>query len=173
MSIAPSTKIKIGLPSIEIKYLAKSNEMTYDEVLSTINEMLLYVLDELLLELEKWINKYVPKRTGQLRESLIANLYSSAVKNGLMRVILGTNLDYAEDVAEMSTMQVRHSGEKGYAYYYSNYGPITLYDPQAIGNFWEELLEYAKEKCMNILQRAIDEYFAGTGKLMRMVRGKL
>jgi len=173
MSIAPSTKIKIGLPVIEIKYIAKSTEMTYDKVLSTINDMLLYVLDELLLELERWINKFVPKRTGQLRDSLIANLYSSRVKNGLMRVILGTSLDYAEDVAEMSTRQVRHFGEEGYAYYYSESGPIILDDPQAIGNFWEELLKYAKEKCMNILQRAIDEYFKGTGKLMRMVRGKL
>ena len=173
MSISPSTKIKIGLPVIEIKFLAKSNEMSYAEVLFTINEMLLYVLEQLLLELEIWINKFVPKRTGQLRDSLIANLYSSEVKKGLMRVILGTHLDYAEYVADMSTMQVRHFGEKGYAYYYSSNGPIILDDPNAIGNFWEELLKYAKERCMNILQRAIDEYFAGTGKLMRMVRSRV
>ena len=147
--------------------------MSYEEVLFTIQEMLEYVLEQLLLELEFWINKFVPKRTGQLRESLIANLYSSQVKKGLMRVILGTNLDYAKDVADMSTTQVRHFGEEGYAYYYSHYGKITLDDPQAIGNFWEELLKYAKEKCMFILQRAIDEYFAGTGKLMRMVRSRI
>lgn len=173
MSITPSTKIKIGLPVIEIKYLAKQNELTYEEVLFTINEMLLYVLEELLLELENWINKFVPKATGQLRDSLIANLYSSSVKKGLMRVILGTHLDYAEDVAAMSTMKVRHFGEKRYAYYYSASGPIILDDPQAIGNFWEELIKYAQERCMNILQRAIDEYFVGTGKLMRMVRSRV
>ena len=172
MSITPSTKIKIGLPVVEIKFVAKSNEMSYAEVLYTIHEMLLYVLDELILELEIWINKKVPKATGQLRDSLIKNLQSSSVKKGLMRVILGTNLDYAEDVAEMSTMKVRHFGEKSYAYYYGESGPIILDDPEAIGNFWEELLKYAQERCMNILQRAIDEYFAGTGKLMRMVRGR-
>lgn len=173
MSITPSTKIKIGLPVIEIKYLAKQNAISYDEVLSTIHDMLLYVLDELIVELEIWINKFVPKRTGQLRESLIANLHSSSVKMGLMRIILGTHLSYAEDVSDMSTMQVRHSGEKGYAYYYGESGPIILDDPQAIGDFWEELIKYAQERTMNILQRAIDEYFKGTGQLMKSVRGKI
>lgn len=156
MSITPSTKIKVGLPVIEIKFLAKGNEMTYEEVLNTIHEMLLYVLDELILELELWINKYVPMATGRLRESLISELHTSSVKKGLMRIILGTYISYAEDVAEYSTMQVRHD-----------------IDPQAIGNFFEELIKYAQERCMNILQRAIDEYFVGTGKLMRMVRSRV
>ena len=135
--------------------------------------MLLYVLDELIRELEMWINKFVPKRTGQLRYTLIENLHSSFVKLGLMRIILGTDVGYAEDVADMSTMQVRHSGQIGYAYYWREHGKIILDDPNAIGNFWEELLKYAKERCTNILQRAIDEYFKGTGKLMRMVRGRV
>ena len=173
MSISPSTKIKVGLPVVEIKYLAKQNQLTYQQVLTLIHDMLLYVLDELIFELKIWINTKVPKRTGQLRESLIKNLESSRVKGGLMRLILGTHVSYAEDVAEMPTSTVRHSGEKGYAYYYGNYGKITLDDPRAIGNFWEELLKYAKERAMSTLQRAIDEYFKGTGKLMKMVRGRV
>lgn len=156
MAITPSTKIKVGLPVIEIKYLAKQNEMDYEEVLKTIHEMLLYVLDELIPEIEEWINDYVPMDTGRLRQSLIRELKTSSVKKGLMRIILGTFLSYAEDVAEYSTMQVRHDK-----------------DPEAIGNFWEELQKFAKERCMSILQRAIDEYFKGTGKLMRMVRGRM
>ena len=173
MSITPSTKIKVGLPTLQIKYLAKSTEMSFDEILGMINDMLMYVLDELIRELEIWIKSKVPKRTGQLRDSLIANLHSSRVKLGLMRIILGTNLDYAEDVNEMSTRIVRHSGEPAYAYYYGHYGKITLNDPQAIGGFFDALLKFAKERTMFILQRAIDEYFKGTGKLMRMVRGRL
>ncbi len=173
MSISPSTKIKVGLPVLEIKYLAKQNAVTYQEVLTLIHDMLLYVLDELIFELEIWIKNKVPKRTGQLRQSLLDNLHSSFVKLGLMRIILGTHLEYAEDVAAMSTMQVRHSGEPGYAYYYGHHGKIMLEDPQAIGNFWDELLKYAQERTMFILQRAIDEYFKGTGKLMRQVRGRV
>ena len=156
MSIPPSTKIKIGIPTLQIKYLAKENALTYDEVMTLIHDMLLYVLDELILELEIWINSKVPMDTGRLRNDLLFSLKSSSVKLGLMRIILGSNLSYAEDVDEYTTMQVRHDK-----------------DPEAIGNFWDELMKYAQERTMFILQRAIDEYFKGTGKLMKMVRGKL
>lgn len=166
-------RTKIGLPVIKIKYLAKNNELEFEEVLALFHNMLLYVLDELLFELRIWIKTKVPKRTGQLRDNLLKQLDSSRVKKGLMRIVLGTNIDYAPKVAEMTTAQVRHSGEKGYAYYYGEYGPIILDDPEAIGNFWEELMDYAQERTMVILQRAIDEYFAGTGKLIKEVRGAM
>jgi len=164
---------KVGLPVIQIKYIAKGNKLSFEEVLALMHNMLLYVLDELLVELEVWIKEKVPKATGQLQDNLLANLKSSTVKKGLMRVVLGTDIGYAQEVADMSTAQVRHSGEIAYAYYYGKSGKIILDDPQAIGNFWKELIAYAQERRTNILQRAIDEYFAGTGKLMRSVRGKI
>lgn len=166
-------RTKIGLPDIKIKFIAKNTEVDFAEIVALIHNMLLYVLDELIFELKAWINKKVPKRTGQLRDNLLKHLESSNVKKGLMRLVLGTDIQYAPDVAEMSTRQVRHSGEKGYAYYYGHHGKINLNDPQAIGDFWNELLEFAKDRCMFILQRAIDEYFAGTGKLMKSVRGAI
>ena len=166
-------RTKIGFTSIKIKYLAKGNVLTYDEILALLHSMLLYVLDELILELKIWIKTKVPKRTGQLRNNMLAQLDSSNVKKGLMRLVLGTNIDYAPQVAEMTTAMVRHVNEVGYAYYYGKSGKIILNDPQAIGNFWEELLEYAEERTMFILQRAIDEYFAGTGTLIKQVRGKI
>ncbi len=173
MSISPSTKSKVGLSVVEIKFLAKGNKLTYNEVLTLIHDMLLYVLSELIFELEIWIKNKVPKRTGQLRDSLLETLHTSDVVSGELNLKLGTMLFYAEDVAAMSTMQVRHSGEASYAYYYGHRGKIMLEDPQAIGNFWDELQRYSKERLMNILQRAIDEYFKGTGKLMREVRGRV
>ena len=166
-------RTKVGLTVIKIKYLAKGTELTYDEVALLFHSMLLYTLDELLFELRIWIKSKVPKRTGQLRENLLKHLESSNVKKGLMRLVLGTNIDYAPDVAKMSTAQVRHSGEVGYAYYYTKSGKIILDDPEAIGNFWEELMDYAQERTTSILQRAINEYFAGTGKLMKAVRGAI
>ena len=162
-----------GIPVIQIKYLAKNTEVDYEDIVVLLHNMFLYVLDELLFELRIWITTKVPKATGQLRDSLLRNLESSTVKKGLMKLVLGTNIDYAPKVAEMSTRQVRHSGEKGYAYYYGEHGKITLDDPQAIGNFWEELMKYAQERTMFIMQRAIDEYFGGTGKLIKGVRGAL
>ncbi|KKN18806.1 hypothetical protein LCGC14_0952100 [marine sediment metagenome] len=166
-------RTKIGFTSIKIKYLAKGNVLTYDEILALLHSMFLYVLDELILELKIWIKTKVPKRTGQLRDNMLRQLDSSNVKKGLMRLVLGTNIDYAPQVAEMTTTMVRHVNEVGYAYYYGKSGKILLNDPQAIGNFWEELLEYAEERTMFILQRAIDEYFAGTGTLIKQVRGKI
>ena len=163
-------RTKKGFTTIQIKYLAKGNVLTYAEILALLHSMLLYVLDELLFELRIWINTKVPKRTGQLRENMLIHLKTSNVKKGLMRLVLGTNIDYAPKVAEMTTGQVRHVNEIGYAGYYGITGPILLNDPQAIGNFWEELLQYAEERTMFILQRAIDEYFAGTGTLMKHVR---
>jgi len=166
-------RTKVGLPVIKIKYLAKGNELSFEEVLALFHNMLLYVLDELMAELRIWINTKVPKRTGQLRDNLLRNLESSNVKKGLMRIVLGTDIQYAPDVAEMSTVQVRHSGEVGYAYYWGKHGKLILDDPAAIGNFWEELIKYAKEKKMSILDRAINEYFAGTGTLIKSVRGSV
>ena len=166
-------RIKKGATVLEIKYLAKGSTLTFDEILALYHNMLLYVLDELLFELKIWINTKVPKRTGQLRENMLKHLETSNVKKGLMRILLGTNIDYAPKVAEMTTGQVRHSGEIGYAGYYGITGPIVLNDPQAIGNFWEELLKYADERTEFIMQRAIDEYFKGTGTLIKQVRGKI
>lgn len=166
-------RTKVGLPDIKIKFIAKNTEVDFAEILALLHNMLLYVLSELIFELKIWINTKVPKRTGQLRDNLIKHLESSNVKKGLMRLVLGTNIDYAPDVADMSTRQVRHSGEKGYAYYYGHHGKIDLNDPQAIGDFWDELMEYAQERTMFILQRAIDEYFKGTGKLMKAVRSDI
>lgn len=166
-------RAKKGATVAEIKILVKGSTLTFDEVLALYHSMLLYALDELLAELKVWIKKKVPKRTGQLQDNLLKNLESSNVKKALMRVVLGTNIDYAPDVAEMSTSQVRHSGELAYAYYYGKHGKIYLNDPEAIGNFWEELIDYSQERMMSILERAIGEYFAGTGTLMRDVRGKI
>jgi len=163
---------KTGLTVVKIKYIAKGATLTFEEILALLHNMLLYVLDELLFELRVWINTKVPKRTGQLRENLLKHLETSGVKKGLMRIVLGTDIRYAPDVAKYSTSQVRHSGEIGYAGYYGITGPISLWDPEAIGNFWEELMKYAEERTELIKQRAIDEYFGGTG-LMRVIRGAI
>lgn len=164
-------RAKKGATVAEIRFLVKGSKLTFDEVLALYHSMLLYALDELMADLRAWIIEKVPKRTGQLQDNLLKNLKSSNVKKALMRVVLGTNIDYAPDVAEMSTSQVRHSGELAYAYYYEKHGKIYLNDPKAIGNFWEELIDYAQERMKNILERSIGEYFAGTGKLIKAVRG--
>ena len=173
MSLDPKTHIKMGIPTDQIKYIAGHSKLTYDQVLILIRNVLEDTLSDVIMDLELWIKSKVPKRTGQLRESLIANLHSSRVKNGLLRLILGTHLDYAAKVASYSTSQVRHMREKGYAYYYGHYGRITLDDPRAIGNFFDKMLEFAKERVDVRLIEAKNRYLGSSGKPGRMIRTRL
>ena len=61
----------------------------------------------------------------------------------------------------MTTKQVRHSGEIGYAYYYGEYGKIILNDPEAIGGFFDYLIEFAKERVLINLMKVKKKYQAG------------
>ena len=147
--------IQVGTQAPEILFLIKSNLLKYDNVLQTIQDMLQYVLDELSGLLTVWINSKVPKDTGLLRSDIENSLKTnSEISTYILKMLLKTDLEYAERVAAMDTWQVRH-----------------VVDPEAIGNFWMELELYIKEMLMTILQRSIDEYFGGIGKLMTMVRG--
>jgi len=166
-------RLKKGATLAQIKLYVKGTAMTQEEALTVFHAMLIYVLDQIKKELKAWILKFVPKRTGQLQDNMLRQLESSSVKKGLMRLVLGTNIDYAPKVAEMSTSQVAHDQEVGYAYYWGASGRLILDDPDAIGDFWEELKKYTIESLQSILARAIGEFFKGTGKVLTNVRGNL
>jgi len=157
---------KIGVKKAQIKYIAgKNKNLSYEQVLDIIISLLEEILELTLIDLEDWIETYVPKRTGQLRDNLLRNIRSSRVRNGVLRIIIATSIDYAEKVNEMTTAQVRHtdtdrehSGKKAYAYYYGHYGPITLDDPYAVGGFFEELVEFAKDRVIMNLAKMKSKY---------------
>lgn len=160
MSITPSTKQTIGIEKAKIQYIAGKRNITYNQVLTLIRNILHETLDLTIKDLEGWIKKKVPKRTGQLRDNLIKNLHSSRVVQGIARLIMGTNIDYAEDVNQYTTQQVRHKGEVGYAYYYGHYGKIMLYDPEAIGHFWDFMRVYARTRILYNLAKVKKKYLA-------------
>lgn len=131
-------------------------------------------------DLEAWIKKKVPKRTGKLRDSLIKNLHSSSVIGGILKLMMGTKVKYAEDVNDYTTQQVRHrntkrehhwayydtkSGRKryhpkAYAYYYGYHGEITLNDPEAIGHFWDFMRVYARTRILYNMAKVKKKYLA-------------
>lgn len=166
VSLRPKTRERAGARAPELRYIAKKRPLTYEQVKTLVNNLLREVLDSVVRELEEWIRSRVPKRTGQLRDSLLANLSSSRVVGGVLRLILGTSLDYAEYVDDMSTAQVRHSGEEGYAYYYGHYGRVALDDPQAVGNFFGRLRDYASRRVSANLAKAKARYL-GPGAPLR------
>ena len=180
----------VNISSGNITRLAREAQISKRQfitlVQSVLNETLQLVLDDMRL----WILRFVPKRTGQLRFSLLKELESSKVRDGVLIFIIGTHVDYARKVNEMSTSQVghsshkEHSGKWAYAYYYthrrrgpkvgrkkygvgkryrgpSNYR-IYLYDPEAVGGFWDALLKYLKARVLIHLKKAMKGQYGDT-----------
>ena len=157
MSIQPGTKAKVSVPKAQITYMAKNSKYTYEQMVQLIKIILNDVLIDTKKDLVIWIKSKVPKRTGQLRKDLIEWLDGSTISKGIMRLVMGTYLPYAEDVAQMTTSQVRHSGEVGYVYYPNKMGirgRVILNDPRAIGFFWDKMMTFAKERVAINLIRA-------------------
>lgn len=157
---------KIGIQKARIEYIVgKTKGLNYEQVIEIIKSFLEEILELTLVDMEAWIETYVPKRTGQLRDNLLRNIRSSRVRDGVLRIIISTSIDYAEKVNEMTTAQVQHegtdrehSGKKAYAYYYGHYGPITLNDPDAIGSFFDELVAFAKERVFMNMAKMKSKY---------------
>ena len=133
-------------------------EITYPAAVAVLDMILTYALKLTIAHLYEWIDEKVPKRTGQLRDSLKINLKTSTVKNKLLKLYFGTHLDYAGFVNDMTTSQVAHDGEVGYAYYYGHYGKIILDDPNAIGGFFDAMIEEARLTLQLMIPYAIRVY---------------
>jgi len=169
MSIKPGTKAKVSVPKAQISYMAKNSKYSYQQIIKLIQNILEDVLKDTKVALKEWIDNKVPKRTGQLRFMLKTWLDGSNVGEGLLQLVIGTNLDYAEDVDAMTTSQVRHNKEWGYVYYPNIFGissktrprgskKILLDDPRAIGGFWDKMIEFAKEELDKNLIRAKNKH---------------
>jgi len=173
MSFATRTHYKIGFEKSDITYIAgKQSKLSYSQLVQLINQILKKTLKDTIFDLEMWIDKKVAKRTGKLRKDLKLELQSSFVKNFLLRLKLGTHITYATFVNEMSKLRLRHINEKGYAYYGGHHGEIVLNDPQAVANFYEKMIVYAKERLEINFARAKAMYLGGTGKAGRMLQSR-
>lgn len=105
--------LKYGIKSSDIKQIAQKNaNLTVKEAEAIITKILEETTKLVLKDLKKWINKFVPKRTGQLRKNLLLNLKGSKVKSFLMVFIVRTSIDYAAQVNAYSTAQVQHKNAK-------------------------------------------------------------
>lgn len=147
--LSPQTRITIKVQKDQITYLANKTEMSYEDIKIRIRWMLEFIKKNLLDELIKWIDVYVPKRTGQLRELLKQWLNGSNIANQVLRIVIGTNLPYAGRVEGMETLNVRHTGEVGYVYYPNIFGirgKVLLQDPSAVGHFFTELMKFAVDR---------------------------
>jgi hypothetical protein len=172
-SIAPKTRAKVSVPKAKIKYMAKNSSYTYEELIILIKAILEDVLSDTITELDIWIDSKVPKRTGQLRHMLKQWIKGSTIHKGILRMVLGTNLPYAEDVNKMTTSQVRHHGQVGYVYYPNLFkirGRVILNDPRAVGSFFDKLIEFTKERLDINLIKAKNKHLGSAVKINRSIR---
>lgn len=170
ITLAPRTYAKVGIDEILIKFKAADKELeTIDEVELYIQELLDEALEITITETRAWINTYVPKRSADLRVSLINFLEKSIPPAGTIgelrgiRLVLGVGaeINYAKYVNEMTTKQVQHAGtfrEHSGKRAYSKGRRVYLYDPKAIGGYHDEMVIYAKERFQTNLDKAIYKF---------------
>jgi len=169
-SYPTSTVHKVGIKADAIKYIVAHSKLTSAQVKAIFQQVLERTLSDTKFELTQWINSKVPKRTGQLRESLLRELNSSRVTGTILYLVIGAMVPYATQVNAYTTSNVRHlgtmyehSGKKAYANYGGHHGPIYLDDPRAVGQFWDKLMTFIKERLFINLAKAKYEIAGGQG----------
>ena len=165
-TFVPRTYEKIGIEEALIQYkLGRRIIPSADIVKKLIQTFLNAALKKTIEETIIWINTFVPKRSGDLRQSLIKYLERSipppAASGELrgIRLVLGAGAEifYAAYVNEFTTKQVAHKGtfrehyvdyttKKGVEHHpraYSKGRRIWLYDPKAVGGYHDKMIAYA------------------------------
>ncbi len=129
--------------SVQLKFKVVDKTYTGDQLTNKYREILILAIRSLLIPTIDWINKYVPKRTGQLRDSLINWINDHWIVDDVgLKASLNTDVEYAFDISGDASHKgtwYEHSGAPAVAYYYNNYGRIFLDDPQAI-TMWSGLM---------------------------------
>ena len=161
----------VGSQVAQIGVQIGNDFIQYQDIEARVKEMYEYILSEIRLRLVSFIRNQVPKRTGQLRGSLLVSLYSSSItSDGELLISLGSQLNYAQHVNNMPTWKVRHTAQKDYAHYGGWSGTIILSDSQAIGHFADVMFEIVDDMLTNLWQRGVDKYFEKSGNLGKELR---
>lgn len=154
--IIPRTRAWVKIEDIEIKCVIGKRNYTVEEVKTFIQKILDETLELTITEIEEWINEFVPKRSGDLRESLLKFLAKSRPPPSTgelrgARLILGVGAEifYAKYVIDMEDSNVQHdatwrehSGKKAY----SKGVPVFLDDPSALANYHDAMVEFGIER---------------------------
>lgn len=157
--------------SVDSQYsysLGNLKGLTMAGVKQIILDILNLILQYTVSDLKEWVNVKVPKATGALRQTIIASLDKSTVYGGKVILVFGSDLDYADYVNDFSTSQVAHSGEQRYVY--KGLPPITLNDPDAVGNWFDEMKLYAIER-LTYNSDTITRYILGS--VANIVQGSI
>ena len=173
VTLAPRTYAKVKSTEQLITFVAGRRKLdTADQVKSYAQELLDEALSITIEETKEWINTFVPKRSADLRVSLIKYLERSIPPSSTIgelrgiRLVLGVGaeIDYAKYVNEMTTLQVAHKGtwlEHSGKRAYSKGHRAYLYDPQAVGEYHDKMVAYAKERLRTNIAKSIYKFNSG------------
>ena len=173
ITLAPRTYAKVGIEEALIKFkIGKKEIPDADLVKRLVQETLDEALEITIEETKAWINTFVPKRSVDLRASLISFLERSRPPESTIgelrgiRLVLGVGaeINYAKYVDEMTTAQVAHKGtfrEHSGKRAYSKGRRVYLYDPQAVGGYHDKMVAYAKERLQVNIDKKIYEINSG------------
>ncbi len=157
--IIPRTRAWARIEDLNIDYIVNKSKhrFTSDQVKTFIQTIMNETLELTITEMEEWIDKFVPKRSGDLIESLKSFLAKSRPPPTTVgelrdvRLILGVGADieYAKYVIDMTDAQVQHAGtwfEHSGKKAYSKGQPVFLDDPHAVANYHDKMVEYGIER---------------------------
>ena len=178
----PESKAQVNINQDKIGYLVGSLHLTQTQVVQLVQRILRETLKRTIADLVKWINEYVPKRTGALRKSLIEALKQSEFQGKTLKLILGSAEgsvnDYLPFVNAMNAHNLQHSGQT--IRYYSvpkklggHVRLITLNDPKAQGNFMRFLLMHGRQRLKANLQAVRLQECGSVGVSAKPVSDKL
>ncbi len=144
-----------GIRQPELRKIASGSPyLDVDDVKLIIHKVLSETLALVIKDILRWIVRFVPKMTGNLRLDLRDNVMDSNIRNSILRIYICTTVNYAKYVVYMTTKQVRHKGKK-----IKHRGSVlTLHDPQAIGNFFETMVKYAIKSILYNLTKMKQKY---------------
>jgi len=169
----PKTQVEVRLNQQSYRDISTLTGVPLAKVMKYGDQILKRSMFETILDVESNIGKYVPKATGQLRDSLTHQLHNSSMNNNILKMNLGTYIRYMKYVANMSAQRLRHPrapptgwnpiyqrnskhGKKGtrkrnpnqwrYVNYYGGARWVLLDDPQAQTNFYSQLVLYMKTR---------------------------
>jgi len=148
----------------KITYIAgQLTNLTKQQVEQLISAILRDTLFLVKMDVRRWVELYVPYRTGQLQQNILDNFESSFSDAEQLKIYLGANVDHARFVNKMDQSNVQHSAEIGYAYYNGYHGKIMLNDPTAQGHFFGIMVMYARDRLRFHLSNVKSAYIGSVG----------
>ena len=170
----PRTYAKVKGTEQLITFVAGRRKLyTPEQVKTYAQELLDEALQITIEETKIWVNTFVPKRSADLRVSLIKYLERSIPPTSAqgelrgIRLILGAGaeINYAEYVDEFTTAQVKHTGtwrEHSGKRAYSKGHRAFLSDPKAVGGYHDKMVDYARERLRTNIAKVILKFNGGS-----------